>query len=188
MAHRRDHLCQRRSPLNQEFSLLWLNICGTQYTCCGPMRSVPHRGSGWVLLAISQSSKSLSVGPTRYRDVVLTSWGRGKCDCGVRPTRYDPLAATWNSKSTVGIPIRQLAVPKRGRAGIHYRHKSGISACPLPNLFDSTTCAFTSLSPVDVIFALASTECCRICRICRMCLDIVGKIIDTFILLRVRAD
>src|SRR6266850_1065448 len=24
----------------------------------GPMRSVPHRGSGWVLLALSQSSKS----------------------------------------------------------------------------------------------------------------------------------
>jgi hypothetical protein len=57
------------------------------------MRSVPHRGSGWVLLAVTNvrdceqnlllrtAACVMSVGPTRYRDVVLTSWARRMCDC-----------------------------------------------------------------------------------------------------------
>jgi hypothetical protein len=37
------------------------------------MRSVPPRGSGWVSLALGLCVMSR---PTRYREVVLTSWVR----------------------------------------------------------------------------------------------------------------
>jgi len=39
----------------------------------GPMKSVPPRGSGWVRLACF-----ITGAPARYREVVLTSWDRGK--------------------------------------------------------------------------------------------------------------
>jgi hypothetical protein len=40
------------------------------------MRSVPPRGSGWVALAtlMGLQQELLLAGPTRYREVVLTSW------------------------------------------------------------------------------------------------------------------
>jgi len=46
------------------------------------MRSVPPRGSGWVLVALTPAV--IPVGPTRYREVVLTSW-----DCGMSESERD---------------------------------------------------------------------------------------------------
>jgi len=70
------------------------------------MRSVPPCGSGWVLLAVPYDADARqespcwqvlsrcqwSVEPTRYREVVLTSWDRGMCV--PRPTRYREVVLT----------------------------------------------------------------------------------------------
>jgi hypothetical protein len=44
------------------------------------MRSVPPRGSGWVLGRELRLVEHERNGPTRYRVVVLTSWARSLCE------------------------------------------------------------------------------------------------------------
>src|ERR1700738_3001235 len=68
------------------------------YSCRGPMRSVPHRGSGWV-----RTSRAAHRLPTRYRDVVLTSWDRGMNDGESEPSAYRVVVVTsWDRGSSQG--------------------------------------------------------------------------------------
>src|SRR5258705_9808537 len=90
----------------------------------GPMRSVPHRGSAWVLLLLAVTRPAVpSVGPTRYRSCEKKRYGfypvrggmfiaRGtkplrrrseerECACGLRsswiPLLRTPLIEYFNS-------------------------------------------------------------------------------------------
>src|SRR6267142_6204451 len=67
-----------------------------RHSCRGPMRSVPPRGSGWV-----RTSRTVHRLPTRYRDVVLTSWDRGMNDCESDPSVYSVVVLTsWDRVSS----------------------------------------------------------------------------------------
>src|SRR5882724_3314555 len=78
------------------------------HTCCGPMKSVPPCGSGWLSVAVvmlwshqvrTKHAGSHIMGPqlgcmraraTRYRTVVLTSLDRGTSD-----SERNPPATVW---------------------------------------------------------------------------------------------